>query len=85
MVRGLEQPDTWKAPLSGSVKGGLHQPATNPSILPLRVYRDRSKASYRGALVEKVAAHNLATHFCDNTEKPRMREQHSDQIGGDIN
>ena len=35
-------------------------------------YGDRATASDRRALVEKVAAHNLAARFSNNAEEPRM-------------
>src|SRR5262249_53525901 len=80
----LHQADARKAPFGGAVHHGLHELPPKRAIHHGRINRDRANAGDHRALVQEVAADDLAIQLSDHGVEPWMREQHGGHAGGDL-
>src|SRR4030095_36599 len=75
MISPLYKSHAREASLCHTIKNILHQLSPDAAILDSRIDRDGTYASYDRALIEEVAADNLAVQFCDDSIETRMAKQ----------
>src|SRR5216683_1929580 len=81
MVGRLDQPDPGETPLRRPLHHRAHQLPPNGLILHRRIDRDRTNAGDRVALIEKVAADDLAVLLRHHGVEARVGENHRDHSG----
>jgi hypothetical protein len=62
---------------------GLHQAAADPFVLHRGIDRDRADAADRRALVEKIAAKDMAVFFRHDPVEAGIGDQHLGETGRD--
>ena len=75
MIRRLHKPHAGRVARRGSLHHRLHQAAPDRAVLHRGVDGYRPDAGDRIALVEKIAADDLAVEFGDHFVEARMRHQ----------
>jgi hypothetical protein len=78
MKRGLYQPDTGDAALTGPIQNRLHELSAGTSILAFRIDRNRTHAGDDRAFVEAVAADDAASGFRHHAVESGVRKHHGE-------
>src|SRR3954471_4284539 len=84
MVSGLHEADRADALLACTLEHGLHQPATNGSVLYGWIDRDRSHPCNRVPLPKEVAADHTPIPLRDDGVDVGLGQQMADEVGGDV-
>src|SRR5215831_6945482 len=84
MIARLHEANACEPLAVRALHNGLHELAPDAVVLHFRIDRDWADARYATALVEKIAADDLATELGDNSVEAGITDQHGKEAGRDL-